>query len=195
MMYEEEWAWWDALEDDELAKNAWGFPYYNVDAVVKFIADNIGDIGDRCLDIGCGPGRLGHALARRFPETEFHGVDVSPKMVGMSMENAPPNWAAEVNDGMSVPNGLRYTAAYSVTVFQHLPHDVVSRYIQQTYERLRPTGRLIFTYAVGDEEAPRSYQASHELAISWLDDAGFDNVMKPTTPKTHPNWNWLVAVK
>lgn len=191
----DEWKWWDELDGEDLTKNAWGFPYYDVNAVADFIVENIGNMGDRCLDIGCGPGRLGHELARRFPDTEFHGVDVSAKMLGMSMENAPPNWTSEVNDGMSVPNGVRYTAAYSVTVFQHLPHEVVCRYIQQTYERLRTNGRIIFTYAIGNEEAPRSYQASHELAVSWLEDAGFWDILQPTTPETHPDWHWLVAVK
>ena len=47
--------------------------------------------GNRCLDLGCGSGRILLPLARRFPEARFLGIDVSGDMlsqVRVSMASA-----------------------------------------------------------------------------------------------------------
>ncbi|MFI5085977.1 MAG: trans-aconitate 2-methyltransferase, partial [Actinomycetales bacterium] len=45
------------------------------------------------VDLGCGPGTLTAALARRWPEAEVLGIDSSPEMVGraQSLPDAPAN--------------------------------------------------------------------------------------------------------
>lgn len=187
----DEWKWWDELDGDDVWRNAWGWPHYDNEAVANFIEDYV-VFGTRALDIGCGPGRLGLSLAQSNPMTEFHGVDVSSKMVRISNNTDIPNWSATVNDGRTLPE-YTYSVVYAVTVFQHLPHDVVAQYISQVYERLEQGGRLIFTYAVGTEQTKRSYQANHDLALEWCDRFEFKN--KIPTPDTHPTWNWMVAQK
>jgi trans-aconitate methyltransferase len=187
----QEWQWWNELDGEERLRNAWGWPHYDVDEVARFIEEYT-FIADDVLDIGCGPGRLGHALARRNPWAKFHGIDVSPNMVEHSLTDAPKNWTAETNDGRTLPEGP-YSTVYAVTVFQHLPHDVVAQYVIQAHDRLKPGGRLIFTYAVGTEQTERSYQASHDLAFEWCADFEFKN--RCPKPDTHPDWNWMVAQK
>ena len=49
--------------------------------------------GSRVLDVGCGPGRHAHALARRG--IEVHGIDISRRFVDLAIEAAPP--ASEAN--------------------------------------------------------------------------------------------------
>lgn len=44
--------------------------------------------GQRVLDVGCGPGRHAHALARRG--LEVVGVDISDRFVTLAREGAPP---------------------------------------------------------------------------------------------------------
>src|ERR671913_682751 len=44
--------------------------------------------GMRVLDVGCGPGRHAHALARRGMEVV--GVDISQRFVDLATANAPP---------------------------------------------------------------------------------------------------------
>jgi SAM-dependent methyltransferase len=44
--------------------------------------------GQRVLDVGCGPGRHAHALARRG--LEVVGVDISERFVALAREGAPP---------------------------------------------------------------------------------------------------------
>ena len=31
----DEWNWWDELDGDEVRRNAWGWPHYDVDAVAE----------------------------------------------------------------------------------------------------------------------------------------------------------------
>ena len=83
--------WWDSLEGEDVVINAHGVPPYDVDQVASIIEDHILFDG-AVLDFGCGPGRLGHELARRHPNTWVHGVDVSLKMLERSRVNAPKNW-------------------------------------------------------------------------------------------------------
>lgn len=188
----EEWEWWDQLDGEEVQRNAWGWPHYDVDAVAEFI-ERYAPLGVDNLDLGCGPGRLGHVLARRNTDSFIYGIDVSPNMVAYANVDAPSNWRADVNDGVTIPKGL-YSTVYAVTVFQHLPSAVVESYVKQIYHRLVDDGRLIFTYAIGDEVAPRSYQvAATDQALEWCH--MFGSVQTLATPVQHPNWNWMVARK
>ncbi len=43
--------------------------------------------GERVLDVGCGPGRHAHELARRG--IAVHGVDISERFVELAREHAP----------------------------------------------------------------------------------------------------------
>jgi SAM-dependent methyltransferase len=49
--------------------------------------------GHRVLDVGCGPGRHAHALARRG--IEVHGVDISERFVALAADGAPVPSEAE----------------------------------------------------------------------------------------------------
>lgn len=184
--------WWRDLRGRDINTNAFGFPPYNVRAVATFIAENIEPSGT-VLDIGCGPGRLGHELSRRYPHVSFFGIDVAETMVELSWEGAPRNWTAETTNGEYVPS-REYSAAYSVTVFQHLPHDTVRSYIEQVHTHLIPGGHFLTTYAVGDEDTFLSHQTSHEQIVGWLVDSGFTTV-RLDTPSSHPNWNWVLGIK
>src|SRR5437764_9975554 len=56
---------------------------------VSFLVDCLGlPPGARVLDVGCGPGRHAHALARLGYEVV--GVDISDRFVALAREGAPP---------------------------------------------------------------------------------------------------------
>jgi trans-aconitate methyltransferase len=185
--------WWSNLRGEELERNAFGWPHYDVETVADFLEPYM-RYGP-ALDIGCGPGRLAHCLLRRNPSLEIDGFDVSSEMVYRSWLDAPDGWTVKIGNGHDIPFDRNYLMAYSVTVFQHLPHPLVTRYIEQTYDRLSIGGHLIFTYAVGDEDTFLSHQTTHEQALMWLNTAGFFNCMRLDTPTTHPAWNWAVGTK
>ena len=61
----------------------------------------------RILDLGTGTGSAALVLARRFPEAEIVGVDLSPRMIGEARRKAPPELAVrvrfEVGDAERLP--------------------------------------------------------------------------------------------
>jgi SAM-dependent methyltransferase len=57
--------------------------------------------GMRVLDVGCGPGRHAHELARRG--IAVHGVDISARFVELAAASAPPGATFERLDARSLP--------------------------------------------------------------------------------------------
>ena len=95
----------------------------------------------RVLEIGCGAGRVTHALADVFGEV--HGIDVSGEMIKIAREFLADRTNAFVyqNNGMdlSVIEGLQFDFAFSFIVFQHIPSKaVIENYIREVSRVLRP---------------------------------------------------------
>lgn len=80
-----------------------------VDALVELL-----DLspGDRVLDVGCGPGRHAHELARRG--VEVVGLDVSERFVGIARDGAPPGASFVVGDARAMDFDAAFDAAYSL---------------------------------------------------------------------------------
>src|SRR5438132_14431674 len=56
--------------------------------------------GVRVLDVGCGPGRHAHALARRG--IDVHGVDISEHFIELATAGAPPGATFAVADARAL---------------------------------------------------------------------------------------------
>ena len=69
---------------------------------VDFLADELGlSPGMRVLDVGCGPGRHAHELARRG--LIVHGIDISARFVELAAQGAPPGATFERLDARTMP--------------------------------------------------------------------------------------------
>jgi SAM-dependent methyltransferase len=68
--------------------------------------------GHRVLDVGCGPGRHAHALARRG--IEVLGVDISQRFVDLAAEGAPPGARFERLDARALPFSGGFDAVISL---------------------------------------------------------------------------------
>ncbi|MDH3753512.1 MAG: methyltransferase domain-containing protein [Acidimicrobiia bacterium] len=80
---------------------------------VGFLVDELGlEPGMRVLDVGCGPGRHAHALARRG--VEVHGIDISRRFVDLARADAPPGATFEVVDARSMDFDSEFDAAISL---------------------------------------------------------------------------------
>ena len=77
---------------------------------VNFLVDELAlRPGDRVLDVGCGPGRHAHELARRG--VIVHGVDVSQRFVDLAVDGAPPGATFERLDARALPFRAEFDAA------------------------------------------------------------------------------------
>ena len=80
---------------------------------VDFLVATLGlEPGARVLDVGCGPGRHSHALARRG--ITVHGVDISERFVALAREAAPAGATFERLDARALPFDGEFDAAVSL---------------------------------------------------------------------------------
>ncbi len=68
--------------------------------------------GERVLDVGCGPGRHAHELARRG--IIVHGVDIAARFVELASEQAPPGATFERLDARALSFDGEFDAAVSL---------------------------------------------------------------------------------
>jgi SAM-dependent methyltransferase len=119
----------------------------DVDRLMRDVAGRAPGLSTRrALDFGCGVGRLTQALANHF--AEVRGVDVAESMIARARQEnrAHGRCHFEVN---RQPHLRRFKTgsfdlAYSRLVLQHMPPQLVSRYIPELVRVLAPGGLLVF---------------------------------------------------
>jgi ubiquinone/menaquinone biosynthesis C-methylase UbiE len=100
----------------------------------------------KCLDFGCGAGRLTHALANYFDEVV--GVDVSDNMLDLAKKNNRNNkckYIANYSDDLKIFADDHFDMIYSNVVLQHLPkRTMIENYIKEFLRILKKDGILVF---------------------------------------------------
>ncbi len=115
---------------------------------VAFLVDALAlEPGMRVLDVGCGPGRHAHALARRG--LEVVGVDISQRFVTLAAEDAPPGATFQRADARVLAFEAEFDAAISLcqgafglTGGPGAPLDGDGVVLAGMARALRPGGRL-----------------------------------------------------
>ena len=99
--------------------------------------------GQRVLDVGCGPGRHSHELARRG--IVAHGVDISQTFVDLATADAPDGATFERLDARALPFDAEFDAAiclcqgaFGVMTEEHGDEAVLAGIARS----VRPGGRL-----------------------------------------------------
>lgn len=97
----------------------------------------------KVLEIGCGTGRITHALAEVFGEV--YAVDISGEMINRAQEalKGRPNAHVFRNSGadLKVLGDIQVDFAFSYIVFQHIPsREVIYSYMREVHRLLRPGG-------------------------------------------------------
>lgn len=77
---------------------------------IDFVVEALGlKAGDRVLDVGCGPGRHAHEMARRG--IVVHGIDISQRFIDLASDDAPPGATFERLDARTMPFHQEFDAA------------------------------------------------------------------------------------
>lgn len=135
---------------------------------------------DRVLDVGCGYGRIAHALKRRAFQGRYVGLDILPRHIGWCVDNlADDRYSFQTLDvhndrynptgkvpahrvKLPVPRGS-FDLAVATSVFTHMwPRDT-ARYLWVMRNALTVHGRLYATFFLLDEDF-RPQAASYKMA-------------------------------
>jgi SAM-dependent methyltransferase len=156
------------------------------DAIVAELRDLAGLTGDSVvLDVGCGYGRVAHALLRSHFTGRYRGFDILPKHVAWCVENlAGPHVEfshLDVQNDRYNPTGTQGAATVDLglepasadvilatSVFTHMWPDEIGNYLRQMARALRLEGRAYLTFFLMND--------------SWR---ALDRDGKPTFPLPH----------
>jgi SAM-dependent methyltransferase len=99
----------------------------------------------RCLDLGCGVGRLTSALADHFGKVV--GLDIAPAFIEEARRhNTAANVRFVVGDGttLAAAGDGRFDTVFCYEVFHHVPLGVLASYAREAHARLSPGGQFVF---------------------------------------------------
>lgn len=179
--------YWDecARDPDVDAKYICDMP---IDVFIKTIEPLHGQI----LDLGCGVGRLADPIARAHPESDITGVDVSPSMILIAKDRQ--EWARLhfcLNDGRELPFvDNHFDCVYSVLMFQHIDDETKRGYINEAYRVLRPGGKFVVQFVLGEHHGPFDHNTTFEDMSSWAIEAGFRGG-EMLLGIGHELWGWI----
>jgi len=158
-------ALWSILPDPKKKNNKWQLEEFfrtgekealNVLKELEFLGLEINH--GRCLDFGCGVGRLTQALGNFFNESI--GVDISEKMIELARNyNSRDNCKFFVNEDedLSLFSDGYFDFIYSSITFQHIYPMYALAYFRACLKKLAIGGVMVFQIAIEEKANLRSY--------------------------------------
>ncbi|HWA10135.1 MAG TPA: class I SAM-dependent methyltransferase [Opitutaceae bacterium] len=99
------------------------------------------------VDVGCGSGRLAARLAP-WLRGPYQGCDILPELADHAARICRrPDWSFASSDGITIPaadGSADFVCFFSV--FTHLEHDDIFRYLAEAGRVAKPGGRIVFSY-------------------------------------------------
>lgn len=128
---------------------------------------------DSLLDVGCGAGRLAHAIRRSRLTTSYVGTDVDPVVIAQCRATLPefefhlidiqnevynPDGIDDASEAFPFPDDS-FTVVSLFSVFTHMTPEQLAGYVKQMARVLKPSGRCLLTTFLTDQgEAQGSRQ-------------------------------------
>lgn len=99
------------------------------------------------VDVGCGSGRLAHAL-RAEQRIAYTGFDVVPDLVDHARKVCErPDWRFETISSLALPApAASADIMVFMSVFTHLTPAEIKTYLSETMRVLKPGGRIVASY-------------------------------------------------
>lgn len=123
----------------------------------------------RCLDFGCGVGRLTQALCRHFGECD--GVDIAASMIesarGYNRYGARCRYHLNESNDLALFADESFDFIYSILVLQHMRPEYAKAYIREFVRTLRPGGVAAF-------QVPSEQIELNQIATYGLPNSGFN---------------------
>lgn len=141
------------------------------------------DSGDVVCDVGCGPAHVARYLTQR--SVKVIGIDLSPEMVAQARAVNPD---LEIRHGDMLALDIPDEAWAGIVAFYsiiHIPRADVVRALRELGRCLRPGGRLLMSFHIGDEVVHLDELWDHPVCmdfiffrpdemLGYLAEAGFD---------------------
>ncbi len=152
----------DAHEYDSLSRKHW----FWVDRPFVAKAAKLGAGGRFALDIGCGPGRVAVALAKRCPHLTVYALDPSETMLDIVRRNAIEAGVGDrvvpvQGDACDIPFADHcFDLVLSLHAWHHLPDPLLA--LKEVRRILNPSGSCL----IRDLRRPRTKGSSNRL-VAW----------------------------
>jgi SAM-dependent methyltransferase len=121
----------------------------------------------RCLDFGCGVGRLSQAFAGYFERCD--GVDVAPSMIGLARQwnrhEGRCQYHLNQRDDLALFSDDSFDLVFSYLVLQHIPSELSATYIREFIRVLRPGGVAVFQVPCAYAPPPPLEAGDHQAGI------------------------------
>jgi len=99
----------------------------------------------RALDLGTGTGTGAFAIARRFPQAEVIGADLSDGMIAEARRNVPPDLAGHVRFDIADASRLPYPDGS----FDLVAHSNMIPFFDELARVIAPGGMALFSFSSG----------------------------------------------
>ncbi|HEX6506346.1 MAG TPA: class I SAM-dependent methyltransferase [Chloroflexota bacterium] len=124
-------------------------------------------ISGRCLDFGCGVGRVTQALCAYFGSVD--GVDIAQSMIDAAnrynQHGERCRYHLNAKDDLSLFRPATFDFVYSNIVLQHMETELAERYIAEFMRVLAPGGVAVFQVPSQFHELQRSPLRTHKSQI------------------------------
>lgn len=192
--------WWDneALADERYATLRWGGDgsAEAVEPTIEAILTNLAPFimeESTVVEIGCGPGRILHRLARQHPTSQFVGFDISESMIGLGVDDRPSNVMTKLVGGDGAIEPVEADLIYSVEVFQHIEPAVKQAYLESIAANLKANGLAVIQYVTDAEHDGWMAQPETEQAMTKMArNAGLKVKRTKVQFQIHDEWRWMV---
>jgi SAM-dependent methyltransferase len=166
---------WAVLSDPQKRGNLWDAEEFyangelEINALMRALDERSLRVStQRCLDFGCGVGRLTQALAGYFDLVD--GVDIAQSMIERARRRNKHGDRCEyhvnVRDDLRLFGDGVFDLVYSNIVLQHMDPDLAVRYIAEFMRVLKPGGLAVFQVPSRLVGPPRLEDGSHVAGVS-----------------------------